>query len=190
MSAVLRRLNDTLVAPDASAGERLLGYGAASAGALVAVLAGVGAGWSILTVLVLGVVAFDLFGGATVNAMDAAKRWWHRPGQGPGRHLVFVAVHVQPFLVAWVVPGFGWITAAGLYLATLVAAGIVLATPLPYRRPVGFTVTTLTLAVVLAAAAVPAAVAWFVPVLLIKLLLAHLQPEGAADCAERNAGDR
>ncbi|WP_097243934.1 hypothetical protein [Nocardia amikacinitolerans] len=129
----------------------------------------------------VGSIGFDLFGGATVNAMDAAKRWWHRPGQTPRHHVVFVAVHVQPFLVAWVVPGFGWWTALATYLTALAAAVVVLVAPASARRPMGFALTTVALAVILAVAHVPAAIAWFVPVLLIKPLLAHLQAEDAAE---------
>ncbi|NQE87465.1 hypothetical protein HPY32_10720 [Nocardia terpenica] len=173
----LRRLDANLIAPDATPAERLLGYGAAASGAAFAVVAGAVAGWQPLTLVVLGLVAFDIFGGATVNAMDSAKRWWHRPGQTPRHHLAFVAVHVHPFLIAWATPAFGWWTALAVYLTTLAAAAVVLATPRPLRRPMGFALTALSLSIILAIAHIPAAAAWFVPVLLIKLLLAHLQPE-------------
>jgi hypothetical protein len=53
----------------------------------------------------------------------------------------------------------------------------VLAAPPAVRRPVAFAVTVLACAVALTAIPVPGAVAWFAPVMLIKLLLGHLLPE-------------
>lgn len=192
----LRRLDASMIAPEATFADRLLGYAAGVAGTIFAVVAGACSGWSPWALLVVGVIGFDLFGGATVNAMDAAKRWWHRPGRTSRHHLVFVAVHVQPFLVAWTVPGFGWWTALATYLTALAAAVVVLVAPASSRRPMGFALTTVALAVILAVAHVPAAIAWFVPVLLIKLLLAHLQaedvtsqPTGSTGSVERSGLD-
>ncbi|WP_306355838.1 MULTISPECIES: hypothetical protein [unclassified Nocardia] len=92
------------------------------------VVAGACADQGLWALIVLGFVVFDLFGGVTVNAMDAAKRWWHRPGQTTGDHLVFVAVHVHPFLMAWAVTGFGWWIALARHAAALVIAVIILMT--------------------------------------------------------------
>ncbi|WP_231390411.1 hypothetical protein [Nocardia sp. CNY236] len=180
ISPALQRVDANLIGPDATTPDRLLGYGAATTGTLVAVAAGAHAGYSSWVLLVLGLVGFDLFGGATTNAMDAAKRWWYRPGQTSRHHFVFVALHIQPFVVAWTVPGFGWWTALATYLTVLVGAVVVLVAPPSLRRPAGFTVTTVASTVILTVADVPAAIVWFVPVLLIKLLLAHLQPESAS----------
>ncbi|WP_040793434.1 hypothetical protein [Nocardia paucivorans] len=176
-SVLVRQLDAALIAPAATSAERLLGYSVAVAGTAFAVITGVVADWHPLSLVVIGLVAFDLFGGATVNAMDSAKHWWHRPGRTAGHHLAFVAVHVQPFLVAWAVPDFGWGSAVIVYLVTLGAAVIVVATPLSLRRPVGFALTTLALSVILAVDSIHASVSWLAPVLLIKLLLAHIQPE-------------
>jgi hypothetical protein len=63
-----------------------------------------------------------------------------------------------------VVPGFGWTAAAAVY-GLVAGAVVVLAAPPELRRPVAFAATTL---------------AWFAPVLLIKLLLGHLLPGEAA----------
>jgi hypothetical protein len=59
-------------------------------------------------------------------------------------------------------------------------AVVVLAAPPELRRPVAFAATTLASAVALSAVTVPAALAWFAPVLLSKLLLGHLLPAEAA----------
>jgi hypothetical protein len=49
-----------------------------------------------------------------VDGDPAAKRRFHGPGRSPRRHLGFVVVHVQPFALALVVPGFGWTAAAAV----------------------------------------------------------------------------
>jgi hypothetical protein len=92
----------------------------------------------------------------------------------------FVVVHVQPFVLALVVPGFGWTVAAAIYGLVVAGAVVVLAGPPGLRRPVALAATTLASAIALPAVTVPAAVAWFAPVLLIKLLLGHLLPGEAA----------
>ena len=118
---------------------------------------------------------------ARVHGLDpAAKRRFHGPGRSPRRHLGFVVVHVQPFALALVVPGFGWTAAAAIYGLVVAGAVVVLAAPPGLRRPVAFAATTLASAIALTAVTVPAAVAWFAPVLLIKLLLGHLLPGEAA----------
>jgi hypothetical protein len=139
----------------------------------------VDAGLPALALAVVAVVAFDLFGGAVVNATAAAKRRFHGPGRGPRRHLGFVVAHVQPFALALVVPGFGWTVAAAIYGLVVAGAVVVLAASPWLRRPVAFAATTLASAVALTVVTVPAALAWFAPVLLVKLLLGHLLPEQA-----------
>ncbi|WP_280344098.1 hypothetical protein [Nocardia neocaledoniensis] len=173
-------LTDRLIAPGATRAEIALGFGVAACGAAGAAALAAGAQYSWLAVTVIAVLAFDLFGGSVVNAMGSAKRWYHRPGRTAVHHLGFVAIHVQPFLLAWVVPGFSWAAAATVYALTLTGAVVVTATSHPIRRPVAFAVTTLGLLVVTGSFTVPPEVGWFAPVLMIKLLLAHLLPEESA----------
>ncbi|WP_228004860.1 hypothetical protein [Amycolatopsis sp. YIM 10] len=168
---------DRLIAPGATRGEIAAGFGAATGGALLVLFLALDARLPALAVVVVVVIAFDLFGGAVVNATGSAKRWFHRPGRTAVHHLGFVAGHVHPFVLAAVVPGFTWTTAAATYGAVLAGAVLVEFAPAALRRPVAFAVTALALTPILALAPPPAAVAWFVPVLMVKLLLAHLLPE-------------
>lgn len=174
------KMIDILIAPRATTGEILTGFGAALGGTMLALALALWAELPLLAVLVVGVVAFDLFGGAVVNATRSAKRWYHREGRAARHHLFFVACHVQPFLLALVIPGFSWITAGAVYAATLTAAVLVTVTPEPIRRPVAFTLVVLGITLITSVATIPAVIAWFTPVLLVKLLLAHLLPEEAA----------
>jgi hypothetical protein len=58
----------------------------------------------------------------------------------------------------------------------VVGALVVPAAPPRLRQPVAFGTTTLALAAALTGITVPAALVWFAPVMLIKLLLGHLLP--------------
>lgn len=171
-------LHARLIAPGSTAGDRVVCYGGALAGSVLATVIGARAGLSGLPLAVIAFVAFDLYGGAAANATAAAKRRFHGPGRTWRQHLGFVAIHVQPFVVALVVPGFGWGAAAGVYALAVSGAAVVLAVPAASRRPAGFAVTALAITVAVTLLDVPRELGWFAPVLLIKLLLAHLQPEG------------
>lgn len=175
MSAAAR-VNAVLVAPGATAAESALCYGAAAAGAVVAATAAAGAGLPPWPVAVLAVVAFDLVGGAVVNATPAASRRFHGPAGSDRRRLAFVAGHVHPFVLALTVPGFGWAAAALTYGLVLAGAAAVVAVAPPLRRPLAHGVVALGTAGALVIAPVPAVLAWVTPVLMVKLLLGHLLP--------------
>ncbi|MGY0498028.1 hypothetical protein ACWZHB_05965 [Nocardia sp. FBN12] len=168
-------ITDRLIAPNATRSEAALCYSAAVIGAVTAGL--LARGSSVLMIVVVALVGFDLFGGAVVNATASAKRWFHRPGRHARHHLTFVAVHVQPFLLALVVPGFGGWTAAAIYGLVVAAAVVVTSAPNHLRTPIAFAATVFGTAITTAVLAVPTFLLWFGPVLLIKLLLAHLLPE-------------
>ena len=188
----IRALNDGLVAPGAARRELALTYATAGAGILLALVLADRAGAGLLTTVVSAVVAFDLFGGAVANAVPSARRRWHGPGSSPARHLAFVGAHVQPFLLALTCRDYGIGSAAVLYGVTVVAAAVVLAAPRHLRRAVALSAASLGTGLVTVLAAPPAELAWLAPVLLVKLLLAHLLP-GADDSgphAEEVGSDR
>ncbi|KAB8194880.1 hypothetical protein FH608_017175 [Nonomuraea phyllanthi] len=172
-------LIDRMIAPNATRAEVVAGFGAAFAGAAVALLLALLGSLPALPATVVTVIAFDLYGGAVVNATSAAKRHYHRPGRTAGHHLTFVALHLQPFLLAWLVAGFSWSAAVVVYGTTLAGAVAVTLAPAALRRPVAFAATAFGLIPVTGLISVPPELAWFAPLLLIKLLLAHLLPEQA-----------
>ncbi|MDI3421645.1 hypothetical protein [Streptomyces luteolus] len=179
ISALAHWADRQLIGPGASAVERAVGYATAVAGCTLTTAVVATASMPSIAVVVVAVVAFDLFGGAAVNATSTAKRHFHRPGRTARHHLGFVAAHIQPFLLALAVPGFGWAAAATIYGLALAGAVVVTAVNAESRRPVAFAVTVLAITAVAALVTVPPELAWFAPVLLIKLLLAHLLPEDA-----------
>lgn len=177
---VLGRVNDWVVAPGASRGELAATYTAALAGSMFAAGLGLNAGFSTVTLIVIALVAFDVFGGAVANATPVVKRRFHGPGHGPMSHFAFVSTHVvQPAALAVVVPGFGWTAAATIYAMVLIGSIAVLVTPRALQRPVAVAMTVFGSTIALSALAVPVALLWFAPVLFIKLLLGHLLPEEA-----------
>lgn len=164
----MSRIDDLLIAPGATTSDRLWCYGTAALGAALALILAAGEGWPWWTIAAVTVIAFDLYGGAVVNATAAAKRKFHAPGRSPRHHLTFVAAHVQPFIMAWLVPGYTWMTAVATYIIAVAGAALVLKAHLP----AAFAITILALTLVPS----PDALFWFTPVLLIKLLLSYLSP--------------
>jgi hypothetical protein len=160
--------------PGATRAENLLALGSSLAGAGLIVLYGLlgPAGWSGWQIAVLALIGGDLLGGAVANASRATRRWYHRPGQGFRQHMGFTALHVvYVALIAWLFRGLDVPYFVGVSLALLVSAAMVLRVPPYLQRPVA--------AGLVAAAAVagaltgPPVLAWFLPVLWLKLIAGH-----------------
>lgn len=173
-STLAARLDDLLLAPGASGAEAALGYGAALFGAVMGATLGMMSGFDPFRTLVLAVLAFDLFGGAVVNATPAAERRFHHPRHWLRRMIGFVAAHVHLLVVALLFPGYSWVAASCLYLGLVGSAVAVTLTGDRLRRPVAFAcaavLSTASLTVLLPAAAL----VWIAPLLVIKLILGHL----------------
>ncbi len=134
--------------------------------------------WSWLHYVVGGVLAFDIAGGVVTNATSAAKRWYHRAGQGFWQHLGFVALHLlHLLLVSWLYLGFdfAWIVIAGGYL--LCASAVILSVPQYLQRPVALTAYGGALLTSLYVLAPPVGLEWFLPLFYLKLLVSHLVKE-------------
>jgi hypothetical protein len=171
---------DRFIGPGATRAENILILGAAVAAGLALPLYAAlrGLGWTALQLVVGGLVAADLAGGVVANAAGPAKAWYHRPGQGFRQHLGFVAVHIVDIaLVAGLFRGLDWAYAAGVYGYLLLATIVVLWVPLYLQRPVALLLYGG--AILLNAYLLPptAGMEWFVPVLFLKLLVAHVPRE-------------
>jgi len=184
---VRHRFTRALVGSDPSPGELATTLACALTGTALAVGACLAADLPAAATAVTAVVAFDFFGGAVATSTAAAKRRYHAPGRTLRHHAGFVALHLQPFALALFVPGFGWWTAAALYLLALACAAAVGLTPLPLRAPVAFCATATGSAAALLFLPVPDALAWLAPVMLVKLLLGHMLPGAARATAEGGA---
>lgn len=170
---IVSGMNGFLVAPGASRAELAISYGAAVLGAATALIWALASGANPLQVAVLTVFGSDIAGGVVVNATAAAQR---RFAEGPGwrkRALVFVAAHVHLFVLAAVFPEQSWWNAALIYAGLLLSAVLITSAD-ALRRPVAFFCAAAL--VMLAEATGPAEpyLGWVAPLLVIKLLLAHL----------------
>lgn len=142
--------------------------------------------WAWWQWLVVLAIAIDVLGGATANALGGAKRLYHQPlpagasvMQRAVHHPVgFAAVHLQPFVLALVLPGGHWLWAAALYATTLGGTVAVYVVPLYLKRPLAFGLAAIGV-VALTAVSAPVGMAWFAPVFVLKLVLAHCVPERA-----------
>lgn len=175
---LLRRLSDPLIGPDASTGELVLGWGAASAAAILQLVWALAAAqWSVLQIVVAVVFAFDIGGGVVVNATRSGRRWWHREGQGPRQQLIFFAAHVHPFVVALLWPEFAWWQAAALYVSMLAAVAVVMASPARLKRPVAYGLGSAGIVLGVTALIGPQGLVWLPPLYFVKLVMAHAVPD-------------
>jgi hypothetical protein len=143
---------------------------------LYAVYAGLG--WTTIQLIVVGVMAFDLVGGVVTNATSAAKRWYHRPGQGWLQHLEFVAVHaLHIFLIAWLFRQGDWIFFGVYYAYLLTSSLIITRTKLGLQRPVALLLYACVLLLNFYIVRPTAGLEWFVPIFFLKLLVSHLIKE-------------
>lgn len=132
-------------------------------------------GWSLVQLLVIGLVALDLFGGAVANATRTTARWYHRDGQTAWHHLGFVALHVvHPLLImAFFRPG-DWAFVIVVYGYLMLAAVGVVAAPDSLKRPVAAVMMLVAFVVVPWMIVPTSGQSWFVPVLAYKLIVGHL----------------
>jgi hypothetical protein len=134
----------------------------------------------------IAILGFDLVGGVLTNATAAAKRWYHRPGQGWQQHMGFVGVHlVHIGLVALLLRGGDGLFFAGVASYLLLAAGLILASPLYLQRPVALGLYGLALLGDRYLFAPTPGLEWFLPVFFLKLLVSHLLNETAYRPSDR-----
>ena len=139
--------------------------------------------WQWLFVVVL---AFDIGGGIVTNSTSAAKRWYHRAEYTKLKHFGFVATHlVHIALLAFLFSPnpFAYSIALGglLVLATL----ILLLTPLYLQRPMAVGLAMLIILVGQLPLFDLAGLNWFIPALMLKLLLGHALKEAPFQPGDR-----
>ncbi|MEL6381588.1 MAG: hypothetical protein AAFQ89_03770 [Cyanobacteria bacterium J06626_18] len=134
--------------------------------------------WTPLQLGLTAVFAFDLVGGVLTNATAAAKRWYHRPGQGWCQHLAFVAVHIlHIFLLAWIFRAGDWVFLLGISSYLLGAAVVIVRSPLYLQRPVALGLYGLALLGDRYLWLPTPGLEWFLPLFFLKLLVSHLLQE-------------
>lgn len=135
-------------------------------------------GWTPVQLIVAAILMLDLVGGVITNATSASKRWYHRTGQGLRQHMVFVLTHIaQPTLVMVFFDPGNWAFVVGSYGYLVVAALLLLLTPLYLRRPLAGLLLITGFFLSLFVLPVPQHFTWFLPVFYTKLLSSHLLRE-------------
>jgi hypothetical protein len=171
--------------------DRLIGPGATPAELVLQLVPPVGAAiaapfyastlsidWSFWQLGLIAILGFDLVGGVLTNATAAAKRWYHRPAQGWRQHMGFVCVHfIHIGLVALLLRGGDGLFFAGVSSYLLLAAGLILASPLYLQRPVALGLYGLALLGDRYLFVPTPGLEWFLPLLFLKLLVSHLLKE-------------
>lgn len=175
-----RNALDRFAGPGASRSEVYVQFGGALA-AIVAVVLGWhfgGLTWGTLQVVVAAVLAMDVVGGIITNATGAGKRWYHRSGQGTRHHLGFVLLHIaQPLIVFFVFETVRWTFVVGGFGYLLLAAVIVLLSPLYLQRPIAGALIAGGVVLSLYVFPAPPGMEWFLPLYYVKLLSSHLLRE-------------
>ncbi|MEM8641535.1 MAG: hypothetical protein AAGG51_22370 [Cyanobacteria bacterium P01_G01_bin.54] len=173
---------DRLIGPGATTAELTLQFVPAVGGAIAAPLyaATLPMEWSPLQLGLISILGFDLVGGVLTNATAATKRWYHRPGQDWQQHLAFVCIHLFHIsLVALLFRGVDWFFFAGVSSYLLLAAGLILASPLYLQRPIALGLYGLALMGDRYLFAPTPGLEWFLPLFFLKLLVSHLLKETA-----------
>ena len=179
---------DRFIGPGATPAELVLQFVPAVAMAIAAPLyaQSISADFTGWQLGLIAFLAFDFMGGVLTNATAAAKRWYHRPGQSWQQHLSFVVLHLAHIaVVAIAFRGMDWLFLVGLSAYLLIAAGLVLASPLYLQRPIALGLFTLALLGDRYFIASIPGLEWFLPLLFLKLLVSHLLKETAYQPGDR-----
>lgn len=135
-------------------------------------------GWSWGQLVLGALLGIDMLGGVVTNATSAAKRWYHRRGQGKWTHLAFIALHIlQPLAIAVFFDPGNWAFVLGGFGFVLFAAFVIVSVPLYLQRPLASLLVVMGMVFSQTVIPVPQHFAWFLPMYFIKLLLSHLLRE-------------
>lgn len=171
---------DRFIGPGATRAELWLQFAPAFVAALLAPAYALlmGHEWSLLLIMLSAVLAIDLVGGVITNATSAAKRWYHRAGEGTREHLQFAALHVvHVLLVAWLFRDADWTYFAVISSFLLIAVWLILSVPLYLQRPVAFALFGAGLLIGTYGFTATPGLEWFLPFFFMKVLVSHLVQE-------------
>ena len=131
--------------------------------------------WTPLQLGLIAVLGLDCVGGVLTNATATAKRWYHRPGQGWQQHLTFVGIHtIHIGLVALLLRNgdFWFFSLVSSYL--WIAAATIVRSPRYLQRPIALGLYGVALLGDRYLLLPTVGLEWFVPFLMLKLLISHL----------------
>lgn len=130
-------------------------------------------GWNIWQLLIMAFLAFDLVGGAIVNVSETTKCWHHSPQHNWRYHYGFIAIHLHPFLVAWLYGG-SWSEATIAYGYLLIATPLILFVPCRLQKSIAITLYLGGLVLSHYLFQGIEGMGWFLPVYFLKLFVSYL----------------
>ena len=179
-ATLISRCNGFLVGPSATRPENMITYFVAFTGMIGAgILFTLGEEFSFWKLFIICILAFDVFGGATANATNSARRWWHRPGVKRGSFIFFTLFHLHPIIIGALYSGFSFSLGVISYAGVICAAGICIFFPPSLTRPMAYGICYLLILFTAFMGGVAWYLSWFLPGYFMKLLLSHLLSDGA-----------
>lgn len=172
----IRGIWDRFVGPETTAVESglIIGSGVAFAGGLIGYALLADLGWTLVQLVLVAVIAFDIAGGIAGNTTLASTRWWHRPSQRRRDHFLFAAVHgVHLLVLAAVFTPVSWGAVEVVYGYLIVSTAVVLVLPKRHQQPVATTLVAGGILLSLYGPSLGAVFAWVAPFLYVKLVLGH-----------------
>ena len=137
--------------------------------------------WQYLIAVLMGM---DMGSGMVANMLNSGKRFYHTPIKEDEikirflkNKIGFTAMHIYPILGGLLFGQVDWLYAFGWYLLLILSAVIVTRVPLYLRRPTATFIVLLSIIGNLYFLPAPIGLEWLVPVLFIKIILAHLVQE-------------
>jgi len=134
--------------------------------------------WTGLQLGLIALLGFDCAGGIITNATASAKRWYHRSGQGWKQHMIFVAshtIHIGLVALLFREGDWGFLIVVSGYL--LIASTAILSSPLYLQRSIALGFYSLALLGDRYLLSLTLGLEWFLPFLMLKLLVSHLLAE-------------
>lgn len=178
----VRRVDEMLISPGATPGERLLGYSAGLFGAAFAAALATRADTALWVIAVVAIVGFDVFGGVVVNATPSGSRRFHGAKTSRWSGFGFVAMHVHPLALVLLLPEeMPWATAIVVYAGVVLATVLISVAPKFLRQPIAFAAAAILIALTTVMPPPATLIAWVLPLLTVKLLLSHLLPHPAIE---------
>ncbi|MEM9214432.1 MAG: hypothetical protein AAGD25_08805 [Cyanobacteria bacterium P01_F01_bin.150] len=179
---------DRFIGPGATPAEIVLQFAPSVAAAIAAPLYALTLpiDWTPWQLGAIAILGFDLVGGVLTNATAAANRWYHRPGQGWQQHMAFVVVHLLHVgVVALLFRGGDGLFFASISSYLLLAAGLIVVSPLYLQRPIALGLYGLALVGDRYLFTPTPGLEWFLSLFFLKLLVSHLLKEVAYHSGDR-----
>lgn len=141
--------------------------------------------WTNWQYIIVGIIAFDIVGGAVANSLNSCKRFYHSSLQTfepnyvklAKNHLFFSLIHVHTVVISLVFSSASWFYGLFWYLILQISVLTVIKTPLYLQRPVSMLIIVTALLINGYFISSPTGFEWLIPVLFLKIVYGHTVKE-------------